>query len=354
MSDTPLQAAIRAAFNTKANQSALDSVRDELRALEGYLLNFTTDSTVAYSKSIPANSFDYAAINSYGGRSIAWNQLVDSSTSTVTLISGRKYITVVGGTWTLVTGNGSAVSVTPGTDQVFDLTLMFGAGNEPSTVAEFQAFFPDEYYAYTEGEIKSAGVNKIVSRDSNSDVLAEMNIPAEILALPGYGWSAGSVYNEIDWENKKYIQRVGQVDLRDLEWHVDTVGGNSRFDAVISSQYKPVETTDRLTYTSDTFVPNYSPLGANSVDFAISGYSNDNHVYASDFSCATVTEFLAKHGNSKLNYRLATPIETDISELLDDNHIQVESGGTITFENALGDSYRIPVPSTVLTAQQGA
>lgn len=35
----------------------------------------------------------------------------------------------------------------------FDLTLMFGAGNEPSTVAEFEALFNKSYYAYNAGQI---------------------------------------------------------------------------------------------------------------------------------------------------------------------------------------------------------
>ena len=38
---------------------------------------------------------------------------------------------------------------------LIDLTLMFGAGNEPSTVAEFEALFPNPYYAYNEGKIIS-------------------------------------------------------------------------------------------------------------------------------------------------------------------------------------------------------
>ena len=36
-----------------------------------------------------------------------------------------------------------------------DLTLMFGAGHEPSTVAEFEAMFPNAYYPYTAGELIS-------------------------------------------------------------------------------------------------------------------------------------------------------------------------------------------------------
>ena len=33
--------------------------------------------------------------------------------------------------------------------QIFDLTLCFGSGNEPSTVSEFKSYFNSEYYSYT-------------------------------------------------------------------------------------------------------------------------------------------------------------------------------------------------------------
>lgn len=39
--------------------------------------------------------------------------------------------------------------------QLFDLTQMFGEGNEPATVEEFEAMFPNEYYEYNEGELMS-------------------------------------------------------------------------------------------------------------------------------------------------------------------------------------------------------
>lgn len=39
--------------------------------------------------------------------------------------------------------------------QIVDLTLMFGAGNEPATVDEFEAMFPLPYYDYNPGEIIS-------------------------------------------------------------------------------------------------------------------------------------------------------------------------------------------------------
>lgn len=39
--------------------------------------------------------------------------------------------------------------------QLFDLTQMFGAGNEPATPEEFRAMFPDYYYPYSVGELKT-------------------------------------------------------------------------------------------------------------------------------------------------------------------------------------------------------
>lgn len=39
--------------------------------------------------------------------------------------------------------------------QLFDLTQMFGEGNEPATVEEFEAMFPNEYYEYNVGELMS-------------------------------------------------------------------------------------------------------------------------------------------------------------------------------------------------------
>lgn len=37
--------------------------------------------------------------------------------------------------------------------QLFDLTAMFGAGNEPATVAEFEALYPKPYYPYDPGSL---------------------------------------------------------------------------------------------------------------------------------------------------------------------------------------------------------
>ena len=51
--------------------------------------------------------------------------------------------------------------------QIFDLTLMFGAGNEPTSVEEFEAMFPNDYYQYNAGEIVSAGTESIIEQGKN-------------------------------------------------------------------------------------------------------------------------------------------------------------------------------------------
>lgn len=51
--------------------------------------------------------------------------------------------------------------------QLFDLTLMFGAGNEPETVAEFEAMYPESYYAYDDGSLKPVKLNGIETTGFN-------------------------------------------------------------------------------------------------------------------------------------------------------------------------------------------
>ena len=41
--------------------------------------------------------------------------------------------------------NGASITNVKITPQVFDLTMMFGAGNEPTTVAEFEKYYNEWY-----------------------------------------------------------------------------------------------------------------------------------------------------------------------------------------------------------------
>lgn len=92
---------------------------------------------------------------------------------------------------------------------LMDLTLAFGAGNEPATAEEVEAIFPADYYDYSTGELIDAGVTKIVSKKANNASLQTITISNTIKNLDGYGMSCPGAYNYIDFEAKKFVQNVG-------------------------------------------------------------------------------------------------------------------------------------------------
>lgn len=237
---------------------------------------------------------------------------------------------------------------------VFNLTQMFGAGNEPSTPEEFEAMFPSDYYPYNSGGLMSAPVNEVTYSDTKNQETS-YPIPQDILNLPGYGWSAGDVRNEVDWENKQYIQRVGAVDLGTLNWKES---GDTQRDG--NSTYK----SDSL----NTVIRRYSTYSANSIcekfnivktkDISRNEYeysiSNNGTAYPLQFTvkstfCTDENDFKNKINGIMLYYELAEPIITDISDVIGDafqEPFKVEPGGTLTFSNSNSDGFRLPVPNT--------
>lgn len=512
---------------------------------QGVTHRFETDTDTAYAKTVPTGA-KLMSVKSVGGRSIVWNQLVQSTSNEITgagvkaTFSNDGIVTLNG----TATTTGNAVSVQPvknqkghkylmvanplsgvyGKDQllfssqsygqdstghgaiitnessnakwyytlyvykdvtydnvklqpqIFDLTQMFGAGNEPSTVEEFEKMFPADYYTYTAGEIVSAGTESIVEQGKNlfnfnsaklnksyryiSDVIpdgkkavmsladkdtsvdvSEINIgfandvceldsnvtefnwvltnsglnsnnsnvsyvhdksalcrdvfiypktdealakllsrydiqvelgdtptayapyhrntypiPEAIKALPGYGWSAGTARNYVDYENKKYVQCVDSVDLGSLTWRYSKMpfgwGDNQWFSAPIQS-IKVIPTNTQLAnvlckkYTTRcAYVADGNDFFR--VDKSIGQHQGVARVTVLDTACTDATAFKQAMQGVILYYELATPIVTDISSLIPDDflrNIEVEAKGSVTFKNSNGDDYRIPVPS---------
>ena len=457
---------------------------------QGVTHRFETDTDTAYAKTVPTGA-KLMSVKNIGGRSIVWNQLcdtvLDNFSDTVSAVYheygickftanvgdkiciysggingtyaangayvagfiGSAYIEFFGKQIVQCTENGnciiylrlrgdgntySNVSVRP---EFFNLTKMFGAGNEPTTVEEFEAMFPEDYYPYNAGEIVSAGVTEveyglfgrnlynhselkkngyvkfhvvggrqlyrsntlgrtvewtlfsktgtkigtfedlnfksgtafnlpdnadyIISIDTYSanaktyigynpdttyvpydDGLIAYPIPEAIRNLPGYGWSAGTAKNWVDYENKKYVQCVNSVDLGTKNWLMykdgdytpffylngisDIRGGTPNF-LCSKYQYAKIGVTDNVTglYVLESTI-----------------------VRVRDTAYTDATAFKQAMQDVMLYYELATPIVTDISDLLTDDflrNIEVEAGGSVTFKNSNGDDYRIPVPS---------
>lgn len=356
--------------------------------------------------------------------------------------------------------------------EIFDLTQMFGIGNEPTSVEEFEAMFPNNYYQYNAGEIITADTESVVVQGKNlinaddyyapykqsdgsyvndsvgfaninipignfigktlvatlkatvsaqptsffwaaringlkvessyekgervlanttgiarltftpktqkdtlsmtygqgtgdvivRDIQIELGdtpttyapfhrnvyqIPEVIKALPGYGWSAGTARNYVDYENKKYYQCVGSVDLGTLTW---TAGESVSFKTHHLAGQK---LTKSYSIAPNFICPKYSTKtqneswGKTSIT-GISATSNVNgYIYVNDTSYTDATAFKQAMQGVILYYELANPIVTDISTMLTDDFLRnltVEAGGSITFKGG-NDDYRIPVPS---------
>ena len=234
------------------------------------------------------------------------------------------------------------------TAQCFDLTIMFGAGNEPATVAEFEKMFPADYYEYNAGELLSAGVSEVQSMKGDGMELASLAIPSAVQNLPGYGWSAGTAKNWVDWDNRVYHREVAAVDMESLAWYVNTGAGGPEFRASITGALS-MGYTEKANIVCPKYITatrEQQDYKRNTIPKSISLTSDS--LIAVDDSYTTAQEFKAAMSGVPLYYELATPELINISDLLtDDNLISVQEGGVLTFKNTLGEGFCIPVPSDV-------
>ena len=385
---------------------------------QGISYEFQTDDAEAYQKTVPSGA-KVASIKSIGGKTIVWNQLNLNSGKSITKngisfinnkdgswtingtcsasnddgidtivylfakkhVSGHKYLVKADkysdGNYGFAINSGSSplkkaviynyafnpiifakdkVTVDNVTMRmnIFDLTQMFGTGNEPSTQEEFEAMFPADYYPYNAGELMSASVNEITYSDTKTQE-THYSISQAILNLPGYGWSAGDVRNEVNWENKQYIQRVDKVDLGTLNW---MESGDAQRDGNATYKSGSLNTVIRRysTYSGNSICEKFNIVKVNDINRNEYEYSigNSEMAYPLQFTvkstfCTDENDFKNKINGIMLCYELAEPIVSDISDIIGNTFqepLEVEVGGTLTFKNSNGNDYRIPVPSS--------
>ena len=499
--------------NVKLTDKELQRRVDALYFIgQGITHRFETDSETAYAKTVPTGA-KLMSVKSVGGRSFVWNQMCSTFTYQGTecnckpVYSAHKYLcridceaeqgtTVymyfreviytknnqtskavnagkstlswitspygdsdIGGTFdAFLIGN--SVKVTFSNRQIFDLTLIFGSGNEPTTVEEFEKIFPADYYPYNAGEIISAGTEEVVEQGANlyygtdmlkvgsddyeyiansyrckaiklkpnttytlsltsdktSEIILLMNvntvvnsqpyldfrktsdnrsyrtgdngclyvgvyagngsvmsadvvkrlseceimisegdtptayapyhsnvyqIPEAIRALPGYGWSAGTARNYVDYENKKYVQCVNSVDLGTKNWLMYKDGDYTPFFYLNGI-------SDIRGGTPNFLCSKYQYAKIGVTDNVIGLYVLESMIVrVRDTAYTDATTFKQAMQGVMLYYELETPIVTDISTLIDDDflrNVEVEAGGSVTFKGD-NDDYKIPVPS---------
>ena len=318
---------------------------------------------------------------------------------------------------------------------LIDLTLMFGAGNEPSTVEEFEALYPNAYYEYNPGQLinnSAEGLETIGFNlwDEEWESKKGINNSGTISSVNGYsvtknfisvkpntsyyfksatelyayeydingtaiGWlyasnnnncqniavttkantaylkffwhsetlaandicinksdsakngtyepykrnvlplnlnsfrvkdaqgnivtinglkKAGSVYDEI--VGKKFIQRVGSVDLGSLTWTADSTStsGKYRMGTSLSDAKRPIDTVTAFT----GICSKYLPIGSVStytcqLGISLEPNSNNLRVYDSAYDTSSSSAaFKTAMSGVILNYALASPIEYEI------------------------------------------
>lgn len=180
----------------------------------------------------------------------------------------------------------------------------------------------------------------------------EYPIPEAIRALPGYGWSAGTARNYVDYENKRYVQCVSSVDLGTLNWGINTTSsvGNHFYGSVKHFNFKYLGAFGTTVY--NVLCSKYRTVARSSNVFVdktitVDGVAVVSQIQVKDTAYTDATAFKQAMQGVILYYELETPIVTDISSLIPDDFLRnltVEAGGSVTFKGG-NDDYRIPVPS---------
>lgn len=201
------------------NKKADELTQRRLDALwklnQGIVYEFQSDDADGYKKDVPTGG-KYVGLKQIGGKSLVWGQLLRTGKhffeSVIKdhfyLLRGVANVTEKADVYGYVRSTGFTINTQAnigkfdvGTHKInciiqakennsgsntgdanfwcgsgnatfdninlFDLTVIFGAGNEPSTVEEFEAMFPGDYYPYSEPEVVHAGVETVESVGRN-------------------------------------------------------------------------------------------------------------------------------------------------------------------------------------------
>ncbi len=191
-----------------------------------------------------------------------------------------------------------------------DLTEMFGAGNEPSTVEEFRALFPKDYYPYNAGE-------KTCVSAVNGDIHRHVSIE--------FPQEAGTVYGgTIDVVSGELVVDKASVDLGTLNWSYHS--NTAHFYATISSS----KTTGANFMCSQYAYNGVAETSAMS-DKPTGLYRFSNIFRIKDTRFTDAATFKTAMDGVQLVYELATPIiyhltPTEVRTMLGQNNVWADTG----------------------------
>lgn len=207
-----------------------------------------------------------------------------------------------------------------------DLTLLFGAGNEP-TAEQFARMFPSESYPYNAGEI-------ISSRTATITAGAE-TITTGFPELR----SAIAAHDYIDMDSEQTIRSIGKIKFNELKTKEFESGVFYINHAEIGAkQFNASCLTPGFAFVDEELV-NVNPGECNGRGYYFR--------FKAPAGIDTVDKFMEKYGDDDIYFELATPTTEPVTipEPLQE-WLPVEPGGTVTFQNA-DESKQLPVPNAV-------
>ena len=201
--------------------------------------------------------------------------------------------------------------------QLFDLTAMFGAGNEPTTVAEFEAMFPAAYYPYSAPTLKPVQIAGIQSTDADGDALDAVEWGEYEL----WGITTASLAEIRDELTANALnRRIGTIDLGECNYTVFSGGGEHAF---YTDDVPKAMGNTNISCVEYQVSSNYSSLQ----NMQVAGRNNQTRLYIRNDNCSTTAEMKSAAQGVLLAYELATPTTTPISPALPMTY-RVQQGGT--------------------------
>lgn len=344
--ETDSETAYQKAVPTGAKLMSVKSIGGHSEVIDGEIVSAGTEEIVEQGK----NLFDIekcVKLNSYYGFEIDTNKtlqidLKDGKTCPTNVSFGIVY--VHGNTmanW-LITSNGVRETITNSRDMTDSTQIMVACypGNKETMQSIADAFD----IMLVDGIYKSDTMPAYAPYHSNV-----YPIPETIRALPGYGWSAGTARNYVDYENKRYVQCVSSVDLGTLAWSYRPE--QQRFYAIADSITGKF--SESFGIVPNIVVAKYDIVCFNDITTKTDNMTASAVKTANDYitirntAYTDATAFKQAMQGVMLYYELETQNVTDISTMIPDDFLRnltVEAGGSVTFKNS-NDNYHIPMPN---------
>lgn len=247
----------------------------------------------------------------------------DKTTTNALLYTGASDWT---GYVALDVANGTEINIESLFVQVINLTLAFGAGNEP-TAEQFERMFPSESYPYNPGEIISSQTATITAgAETITTGFPELR-------------SAIAAHDYIDIDGEQTIRNIGKIKFNELK----TKEFENGVFYILHSEIGAKQ------FNASCLTPGFAFVDGELVKVK-PGECNGRGYYFRFVVPAeidTVDKFIEKYGDDYIYFELATSTTEPVAipEALQE-WLPVEPGGTVTFRNA-DESKQLAVPNAI-------